>query len=241
MKFLFKKQKRPNNIFLIRHGESIANVDIRIYKTIPDWKITLTEKGHRQAEEAALILRQHISAKANVGVYCSPFYRTRQTALPILNQLKHYTFYEDPRLREQEWGNYYDDEVYKHIIAQRKEFGSFFYRMPNGESGADVFDRISSFLNTLFRDFEEKRFTDVIIVTHGLAMRLFLMRWFHWPQEKFETLKNPSNCKIVRLVRKQRKYQLQTELAKNIERVDCHLSSLDQLGSFFKDRIYKTF
>lgn len=32
----------------------------------------------------------------------------------------------------------------------------------------------------------------VVLVTHGLTLRLFLMRWFHWPVGLFHTSSNPS-------------------------------------------------
>ena len=31
------------------------------------------------------------------------------------------------------------------------------------------------------------------MVTHGLTMRLFCMRWFHWTVDEFECLSNPDN------------------------------------------------
>jgi broad specificity phosphatase PhoE len=36
-----------------------------------------------------------------------------------------------------------------------------------------------------------------VIVTHGLAFRLFLMRWFHWSVEQFETTYNPGNGEVA--------------------------------------------
>jgi hypothetical protein len=34
-------------------------------------------------------------------------------------------------------------------------------------------------------------------------MRLFLMRWFHWSVEYFESLENPEFCEIRTLVRQE--------------------------------------
>ena len=34
----------------------------------------------------------------------------------------------------------------------------------------------------------------LVIVTHGLTMRLFCMRWFHWSVEYFESLENPETA-----------------------------------------------
>ncbi|GAA3294993.1 hypothetical protein GCM10020295_21010 [Streptomyces cinereospinus] len=40
----------------------------------------------------------------------------------------------------------------------------------------------------------------MLLVTHGLAMRLFCMRWFHWTVAEFESLSNPGNGEIRMLV-----------------------------------------
>lgn len=61
-----------------------------------------------------------------------------------------------------------------------------------------MFDRVSDFLGTLMRDFEKTDFPpNVVIVTHGMALRLFLMRWFHWTVEQFEEVLNPTNCQVL--------------------------------------------
>jgi hypothetical protein len=41
----------------------------------------------------------------------------------------------------QDFGNFQDAEGKKREKAERLRFGRFFYRFPNGESGADVYDR----------------------------------------------------------------------------------------------------
>lgn len=37
---------------------------------------------------------------------------------------------------------------------------------------------------------------NIVIVSHGLAIRIFLMRWFKWTAEQFESLKSPKNCEF---------------------------------------------
>lgn len=45
-----------------------------------------------------------------------------------------------------------------------------------GESGLDVYSRVTSFISTMFRDFADSHICrpdlNVIIVTHGLTLRL---------------------------------------------------------------------
>jgi len=56
------------------------------------------------------------------------------------------------------------------------------------------------------------------LVTHGLTIRLFLMRWFHWSVEKFERLRNPENCEffVMELNRQSGKYELKTGSVENL-------------------------
>jgi broad specificity phosphatase PhoE len=75
---------------------------------------------------------------------------------------------------------------------------------------------MSTFLETLFRDFEKPEYAqNVLIVTHGFALRLFLMRWFHWSVEEFENLRNPKNCQVIVMEQESGgRYKLVTELVK---------------------------
>lgn len=59
-----------------------------------------------------------------------------------------------------------------------------------------MYDRITIFEDHLTRDMLMGRFTDssVVLVTHGLTMRLFLMRWFHWSVEEMLRVFNPGNA-----------------------------------------------
>lgn len=108
---------------------------------------------------------------------------------------------EEPRLREQDWGNWQDRDDVRLQKAYRDAYGHFFYRFAQGESGADVYDRVGGFLESLFRSFEAPDHPpNVLIVTHGLAMRLFCMRWFHWTVAEFESLSNPGNAEMRMLV-----------------------------------------
>lgn len=42
-----------------------------------------------------------------------------------------------------------------------------------------------------------------VIVTHGLALRLFLMRWFQFSVHDFEESYNPDNCELVTMTKTQ--------------------------------------
>ena len=211
---------KPEHIFILRHGQSIGNVNKLVYKTIPDYALELADLGKQQATDAGIRLRE-IIGDSSIQFYVSPFWRTRQTYLGVRKAFVTNTcnFYEDPRLREQEWGNCVDEDglsrFNEKIEEYRDSYGHFYYRFRDGgESCADVMDRVSDFMNTLFRDFQKKDFPrNVIIVTHGMTMRLLLMRWFHSSVEEFECWANPKNCEYYLLERrKDEKYVLTTPL-----------------------------
>lgn len=102
------------------------------------------------------------------------------------------------------------------LAAERQRVGRFFYRMPSGESGADVYDRATSFLQTLYRqtdNFTRRKFDTYVIVAHGLFIRLLLMRYFRWSVEQFHRVTNLENCEMCVLERNERgKYVLTTPL-----------------------------
>jgi len=46
---------------------------------------------------------------------------------------------EEPRISEQQFGNLRDIETIRRCKDERKMFGRFFYRFPDGEAGLDVY------------------------------------------------------------------------------------------------------
>lgn len=188
----------PNRIILLRHGESEANVDNTVYARVPDWKIALTEQGFEQAREAGKCISS-ILGDESFGVFASPYVRTIQTKDAMLEGIgrKPVFDYQDPELREQEYGNMPPTDENESNREFRKIFGYFFYRFPEGESCADVYDRMALFMDSLFRRFDRPSCPkNIIIVSHGTAIKCFLARWYHWPLDYFETIGHLPNCHI---------------------------------------------
>jgi broad specificity phosphatase PhoE len=210
---------KPTRIILIRHGKSEGNADKSLLETIPDYALNLTDEGIEQARKAGQEIKK-ILGQETLQVYISPYYRTRQTYQHIQESIQENIVkaFEDPRLREQDWGHLRNPDVNEGIIQERNGFSTFYYRIPDGESGADVYDRISIFLETLHRDFQKSGYPEnVLIITHGMTIRLFLMRWFHWSVEEFELLRNPLNCQIVIMLKDTNgRYNLVSELVRRI-------------------------
>lgn len=116
-------------------------------------------------------------------------------------------------------GNFQYPEMEEQIRQQRKTVGRFFYRFPSGESGADVYDRVSSFIESLYREMDslQNPNLNMVIVTHGLFIRLFLMRFYRWPVKKFESMPNFANCEFIVLERTHHKDKYIFEPTTNIK------------------------
>lgn len=201
---------RPKRIVLLRHAESEGNVDETMYMRKPDHRIELTEKGKAQARRAGEELKALMGPNETLYVYVSPYLRTMQTLYELGQAVgvdRVLGVREEPRIREQDFGNF-QDATMRELKKERVGFGRFFYRFPNGESAADVYDRVTSFRETLRNDIHFGRFncddrgcrTDdctVVIVTHGLTLRVFLMRWYKWTTDQFTSLRNPGNAELI--------------------------------------------
>ena len=213
----------PNRIILLRHGEAEHNLDhaaILQYENEdrkPDNLSELTAKGRQQAVAAGKKLRELLGEGATVSAIVSPFERTQQTLYCVQQELHGITMrcvHVDPRVREQEFGNYQKREEMTFHRETAHEVGRFWYRRPTGESGADVYDRAAAFWDDLFKGLgspPEQHFAPshertgwtaqtgkaddaLLVVTHGLTMRLLLMRYFQWSPVTFDAVYNPANA-----------------------------------------------
>uniref|UniRef100_A0A0D9ZU12 Phosphoglycerate mutase-like protein n=1 Tax=Oryza glumipatula TaxID=40148 RepID=A0A0D9ZU12_9ORYZ len=201
-------RRLPKRIILVRHGESQGNLDMSAYTTTPDYRIPLTPLGVDQARAAGKGILDVVSSAANwkVYFYVSPYERTRATLREIGAAFPRHRVIgarEECRVREQDFGNFQVEERMRAVKETRDRFGRFFFRFPEGESAADVFDRVASFLESLWRDIDMGRLeqdasceTNLVIVSHGLTSRVFLMKWFKWTVDQFERLNNFDNCEF---------------------------------------------
>ncbi len=186
-------------IKLVRHGESEQNTGKLHAHEVGDHAIPLSERGWEQAREVGRSLGATFLDDALS--YSSPYRRARETLAGIYEGAgiappgRKRGLYEDPRLREVEHG-YEPTEPQEEL---RRTHGWFYYRFRGGESPADCYDRTSSFLESLMRQVERKNAERVLIVTHGLTVRCFVMRFLHLSVEEFDSLANPPNGAVITL------------------------------------------
>ena len=202
------------HIFLIRHGESLANVGENYEKRIPDHLVPLTENGKEQARKNGEWLAAYCRKKgidlSGARIWRSPFLRTRQTADEFNKSLGITDIREDITLTEQQFGLFdampdekcselfpREYEEYRRQIAGQ---GRFYARLPMGESPFDVAIRIHQFMGTIYRDLEKSGVDTLFVFTHGATLRAFLLRWFHYSPEWYQAEPNPKNCMIREII-----------------------------------------
>jgi 2,3-bisphosphoglycerate-dependent phosphoglycerate mutase len=202
-------------IFLVRHGESLGNLNEQAYGQFGDHNVPLTQWGHRQAVEAGGVISSYLERVPSAGfrklrIWYSPFLRTRQSKDALLEALPGEfvgDVSEDYLLREQDFGLF--TEIYDHAEQKQKfpdEFekwaklrsssGKFYARPPDGESRADVAQRVRLFLQTVMHDVRNGN-DNVVIVGHGVTNRAFEMNFLQHPVDWFERSDNPGNADIT--------------------------------------------
>jgi 2,3-bisphosphoglycerate-dependent phosphoglycerate mutase len=203
------------HIFLVRHGESLGNLDERAYRQFGDHNVPLSQWGYRQAVEAGRSIAAYLqalpaSSAGKIQIWYSPYLRTRQTRDALLEVLpadRIGPVREDYLLREQDFGLF--TEIYDHAEQKQKfpaEFekwarlrsnsGKFYARPPDGESRADVAQRVRLFLQSAMHDARDASDT-IIVVGHGVTNRAFEMNFLHLTVDWFERSANPGNADIT--------------------------------------------
>ena len=200
-------------IFLVRHGQSEANLDKSVNVRLPDHRVALSTEGHAQADEVGAYLARQLKCAPRVRILVSPYVRARQTSEAIERALTAAVIPFDKReateLRELEYGLFdgiADEDLpknfpleYEHYDKHKRFEGEFFAPMPLGESRCNVADRIKGVFGTILRDASVDRtdpILDFIIVSHGVTIRAFRMQWMHYSWEWCEKEKNPRNCSV---------------------------------------------
>jgi broad specificity phosphatase PhoE len=171
-------------IWLVRHGESLANVaDARAQETgagrleldVRDPDVELSDTGRAQAEALGRWLGALPEDERPTAVLSSPFTRARTTAELATKELG-IRLRTDERLRERDFGAFDGmtgagiREQFPDEARRRDLLGKFYYRPPGGESWADVALRIRSLLATegLRHDCER-----LLVVAHQAVIMVF--------------------------------------------------------------------
>ncbi|MGI4717591.1 MAG: histidine phosphatase family protein [Janthinobacterium lividum] len=181
------EQKWPQEIWLVRHGQSAGNVarelaeasaGHRIDIADRDVDVPLSELGERQAQALGSWFAALPPEQQPTVVLHSPYVRAAETANIMMQRLDrgNMVVESDERLREKEFGIL--DRLTTHGIAhhypdlyeQRQHVGKFYFRPPGGESWCDVILRLRSVIDTMNREYCRER---VLIVAHQVTVNCF--------------------------------------------------------------------
>ena len=203
-------------MWLVRHGESVANViataaqeagDLTIEVDWRDADVPLSPTGEQQAAALGRWIAEHAHYGAPTTSWSSSYLRARQT-IAIALEAAGITMRTrvDERLRDRELGvldlltaagveEFHPDEA-----ARRRWLGKFYYRPPGGESWADVALRIRSFLHDMDADDDGT----VLVVAHDAVIMLFLYICDELSEDElldFSLTHVVTNASVTRLVR----------------------------------------
>ncbi len=208
-------ERPPVTIYLVRHGQSEANVDKNVYRTKPDHAIALTPLGISQADEAGTFFANHFSAHAAEApaiILRSPYERARQTEDRIATAIGSQFIAERVELAEcaeQQYGLFdgvpptelsvtFPREYERYLLAQ-KNMGKFWAAPPQGESLFDVYQRATNVAGMIRFGHRKGAINTFIIVAHGNWMRCFLMAWCNLPYEWIAKSRVPENCEVIKV------------------------------------------
>ncbi|MYM27862.1 histidine phosphatase family protein [Duganella sp. CY15W] len=182
------EQKWPQQLWLVRHGQSAGNVAREVAEASQQFLIDIAD---RDVDVPLSDLGKHQAAAMSdwfhgLGpddqpsvILFSPYVRARATAQAVLDRLDRSQLTAvaaDERLREKEFGIL--DRLtplgirdkYPELAEQRAHVGKFYFRPPGGESWCDVILRLRSVIDTITREYRGER---VLIVAHQVIVNCF--------------------------------------------------------------------
>jgi len=206
------KIQNPKSLWLVRHGQSTANVlrqkaEAENLLTIDfperEQDVPLSKFGE---EQSVRLGKWFLEEKETPNiVFSSPFLRARATTRLILEhaKLENLEVIYDERLRERELG-IFDRltrrgamEKFPAEAAARQKIGKFYFRPAGGESWADVALRIRSFWNEVKGDFAGEK---ILVVSHEAVLHLFRYIVENMTEEailKIDGATDIANCSIT--------------------------------------------
>jgi len=210
------EQKWPDTIWIVRHGQSAANVarDTAEANHVPvisvdtrDADVPLSALGVRQATTLGQWFGTMPVEQQPTVVLTSPYVRARQTAALIQGtagiELEEIVPILDERLREKEFGildrltKVGIEARYPEQAALRQLWGKFYHRPPGGESWCDVILRLRSLLGAMTRDCRRER---VLIVAHSVIVLCFRYLLERMTEEQILTIDREhdvANCSVT--------------------------------------------
>lgn len=159
-------------VYLTRHGQTEWNIEKRLQG---HGNSPLTESGLRGAEELSKRL-EDINIER---IYTSPIERAYKTAI-ILKGNKKIDVVNHEGLKEMNFGDF-EGKITEDVMKENPDWninlimqGNLEMRAPNGETLAEVRERVSKAMDQIIQDNEGKT---ILIVGHGITLKA-IMNYF---------------------------------------------------------------
>ena len=159
-------------VYLTRHGQTEWNIEKRLQG---HGNSPLTESGLRGAEELSKRL-ENINIER---IYTSPIERAYKTAI-ILKGNKNIDVVKHEGLKEMNFGDF-EGKITEDVMKENPDWninlimqGNLEMRAPNGETLAEVRERVSKAMDEIIKDNEGKT---ILIVGHGITLKA-IMNYF---------------------------------------------------------------
>lgn len=146
----------------------ISNAVVDENPTLPEFNVPLSEVGTVQAQLYGEDIKK-IIGEEKIKVYIAPSTRSLQTWEIILEQLIEDVdeVREELRLRDLDHGFQVGENTHEQMETQKliqQKDGLLHYRYINGESLSDVYDRVTSFINSINNEWIENDFENHTIL-----------------------------------------------------------------------------
>lgn len=184
--------------YLIRHGQTSANVMKMKQGTINTEMTYLNDNGQKQAQTLA----KNFDISFADRIICSPLHRTEQTA-KILNQTANLPISFDKRLLEISYGQW-DGQKNADLRAKHPDayndywddvLPSYVQYATDGEKFDDVISRVHEFLIDTVNKYPDEK---IICVTHGFTVKAAALDVIK-PQDVM-SLPEPRNTSVTKVI-----------------------------------------
>lgn len=189
-------------LFIMRHAESLEDIDKTAYERIADKDMPLSEYGKEQAMTFGLKFIQELATGKFLRLILSPSKRVLETAEIIVSGLPSHIKWSlstEYLIVKQDWGNVTIHNR-SEIEKERYRVGVLRYQFPNGENGLEMLFRFDLFSKKIKKEIEADSSKQItLIITHGFEFRVLLKSLLKWTEEYFESLAHPYHCELKRL------------------------------------------
>ncbi len=153
-----------NHFFICRHCKSVMDG--------VDSERELDEDGILQSKSLSNKIKKLIDE--NTIIYSSPFKRAVESLMPLKKEFPSIQINETEYLKEIRIGK--SEDLSKHqIIFEMWKNENF--KIDNGESQMECFDKMKPFLDKVFSEFKDKK-KNIILVTHGNLIGIIIKHYF---------------------------------------------------------------